>query len=139
MKYLQTAGLLVLFIFLFTCCKKDANETLSVSSMSGTFDIQHINSLKFTPGNGSDSVDLFNVIALSVDFNQTYKLATGNIMVLNGSKKVAGKIEFTNSQLKFTPDDELLPLTTYTVEARIALKTGTDDTRVVSSNGQTSP
>lgn len=139
MKYLQTAGLLVLFIFLFPCCKKDANETLSVSSMSGTFDIQHVNSLKFSPVNGSDSVDLFNAITLSVDFNQTFKLATGDIMVLNGSKKVAGRIELSDSQLTFTPDDELLPLTTYTVEARVALKTGADDTRIVSSNGQSSP
>ena len=139
MRALQTFGLLVLFIFLFPFCKKDVNESSFASTLSGDFDQQHVNSLKFIPNDGSDSVDLLNNISLSVDFNQTFKLAAGDILVLDGDERVAGKIAVTETAIRFTPDNELAPSTTYTVQARVALKPGLDDTRFVSAYGQTTP
>src|SRR5690349_19791580 len=139
MKCLQALVLLVLFSFLFPFCKKDVNETSFYSLQSSSVDGQHKSSLKFTPDDGMDSVDLFKEIVLSVDFNHTLQLATGDITVSDGTNKVAGKISITDSEIRFTPDDEFDPLTTYTVQARFALRTGYDGTRVVTRNGQNSP
>ena len=139
MRFLQTFGLLVLFSLLFPFCKKDVKEPGVAAILSSGFDAEHSNSLKFTPGNGADSVELYDDITLSVDFNHTLKLAAGDIMVLDGDKQVPGKISVSETQITFTPDNELDPTTTYTVKARVALQAGADDTRFVSRDGQTTP
>lgn len=135
MKPLQASILLVLFSFLFPFCKKEVDTSSNSYTSAGTFDLHEVRSLKYFPEMGSDSTDLNSDVEISLDFQEGLNVDGGSIKVLKNNKEVAGKTKVSKTEITFTPDQELSPLTNYIVRAQLVLKKIGDDSRQVTRNG----